>query len=426
MLKATRLTVVPALTLALAAGMAATASTQNTDAGARAAQPDRNISRSDQAMPAGVDFRSTKWIKGRDVINERGDKVADVSDMILDRGTGRVDYIVVRPGITGKTVALPYTSFGWDAGKEKFVLALTKDQLKQYPDFDADKWSAMMESKDRKDLKDNARAEQPDGRAMDRDSMLYQVPSSPDVYAGKYDTAKQMHIEGEVKKVERVRTGDSEEQVVITVAASDGTTKKVSLGPSWFVSGGSVSPMRGDKIVADVYGVRDDNQIYTASSLKIGDQDFNLRQKKSGNAWWSSSKVEHGDRSYSTPYWHYVMADHVRGMKVDCRGVRCGKVDEVIVDRNSGEIALLSIDPDVKFLGIGDTKRLVPWSIASIALDGTVRLDATKDMMLASPVTPSDLTKLNTGTMTQMVYNAYQVPMPDFQVRRPAAQGGDR
>lgn len=454
MIQGNRLTIVPALALALVAGSVSTASAQILKQ-ERTAQPGET--RADQTLPAGVDFRSTKWLKGRDVINPAGDKVADVSDLILDRGSGRADYIVVRPGITGKTVALPYTSFAWDATKEKFILNLTKDQLKQYPDFDADKWSAMMESKDRterKILKDAEKADpkraerdadkdqaerqragrereanrnQPERRDQgnwDRDSMLYEVQPSPDLYAGKYDTTRQVHIEGEVKKVDRVRTATGDEDVVITVATNDGTTKKISLGPSWFVGGGAVSPMRGDKIVADAYTVKGENEVYTAAQIQIGGRDARLRQK-GGDAWWASNKVETGDRTYSTPFWHYVLASHVRGMNVECRGERCGEVEDVIVDRNSGEIALMAIDPDEKFLGMGDAKRLVPWSVASIGLDGKVRIDASKEMILASPVMPKELRMLNTGTVVPMVYGAYGVQLPEFQPRR-AARDNDR
>jgi hypothetical protein len=108
-------------------------------------------------------------------------------------------------------------------------------------------------------------------------------------------------------------------------------------------------------------------------------------------------------------------------MKIDCRGSECGKVRDIILDRNSGEIGFLSIDPNQNFLGISDTKHLLPWSIATVALDGTMRIDASKEMVLASPETPADLSTLNTGTNAERVYKAFNVPAPLFEAPRPVS-----
>src|SRR5262249_35821811 len=104
--------------------------------------------------------------------------------------------------------------------------------------------------------------------------------------------------------------------------------------------------------------------------------------------------------------------------KVDCRGNECGKVHDVIVERKSGEVAFLSIDPNENFLGIRDTKRLVPWAVAVVSADGKVRLDASKEMGLASPETPSDAQTLNSGGMADMVYKAYDVKAPEFRAAK--------
>ena len=106
------------------------------------------------------------------------------------------------------------------------------------------------------------------------------------------------------------------------------------------------------------------------------------------------------------------------GADVTCRGEACGKVDDVIVERTSGTLAFLTIDPDENFLGIGDAKRLVPWAVASVTAEGAVRIDASKEMVLASPEAPADSATMGSGGVVSMAYRSYQVEPPPFEARR--------
>ena len=131
--------------------------------------------------------------------------------------------------------------------------------------------------------------------------------------------------------------------------------------------------------------------------------------------------MDAGGHAYSTPAGRYLLMSDLPGSKIDCRGSELGRVHDVIVDRVSGEIGFLSVDPNQNFLGIGDTKRLVPWSVAHVTLAGGLRLDASKEMVLASPETPKDPTTLNTGGFADRAYKAFDVPMPRFERGRQAA-----
>ncbi len=437
---------------------------------------------SDKAMSA-QDFRSCHWLEGRDVVNSAGEDVGDITDLILDRGSGRIEYLVLKTdatrGSSDRTVSIPYNAFTWNAAKDRLVLAASPEQLRMYPEFSAARWSETMEArhgaqviKNGRDMKDgdkkdganlkserdskngvdsknghdtnetqearNARERQ-DGKnpkdarnesqgsrdstpvAMEsdpgHDRMLPDSPSASNLYAGRYDTSKQVHIEGEVTGVERVRNNLSEEELIVTVAAADGTTKRVSVGPSWYIAGGAAAPMRGDKLIAETYPVGGDRDLYTASHVRIGDRNLRVRDDK-GEPAWGASTMEAGGRNYRTSYMHYVLASNVRGMKVESQGAKCGTVDEVIVDRNSGEAAFLSIDPDQNFLGINDTKRLIPWTVATVTADKIVRIDASKEMVLAGGETPSDLSTLNSRSRSDAVYTAYKVPVPKFGANR--------
>jgi sporulation protein YlmC with PRC-barrel domain len=356
----------------------------------------------------GVDFRSSKWLDDRSIVNDGGDKIASVSDLILDRGTGRITYLVVRTGTTmglgGKTIAIPYSDFRWDSKDQDYLMTSTADQLKTYPEFSADEWSAMMES------------HQPSMKSRLHDFFggEHAKTAAADPYAGSLDTGKRVHIAGEVTKVERTHMANAGEQVVVTVSDSSNNgsaVHRVALGPSWFVNGSAATPMRGDKIVVDALEMREGDGLVAATDVRIGDRDLHLRNSD-GTPAWTLETVESDGKTYNASYWRLMLASTLRGKKVDCRGNECGKVNDLIVERRSGAIAFLSIDPNQNFLGIGHARRLVPWGVATVALDGTVRIDASKEMVLASPETPSDLTNMN--TTADMVYNAYQIPAPRF------------
>jgi sporulation protein YlmC with PRC-barrel domain len=358
-----------------------------------------------------VDFRSSHWLGDRKVVNNNGEEIASVSDLILDRGSGRIAYAVIKTGTTfgmgGRAIAIPYASLRWDtSGKDRFILASTPEQLKQLPEFTVESWKALMDTKK-------------DDRSELRQKLMAEAASPSDPYAGDLDTAKKSRVSGEITKVERTRTSTFGEQVVISVLTPEGATKKIALGPSWYINSAAAAPMRGDTVVVETLALpRDPDQLLAGTHLKSGDRELQLRDT-SGSPVWALPTVESGGRTVSTLYSRYLLQSHLPGMKVDCRGNECGKVADVIVDRNSGEIGFLSIDPNQNFLGIGDSKRLIPWSVATVALDGTVRLDASKEMVLASPQTPSDTATLNSGTHAELVYEAFNVPTPRFQAGKP-------
>lgn len=352
------------------------------------------------------ELRSCTWLNGRDVVNTSGEDIAEVSDVILDRGSGRIEHAILTTGailgMGGRQVAVPFRELRWDPAADKLTLAMTKEQLEQLPEFSEDAWAGLRK---------------PEGLSDRLGAWLTgeDVDERTDPYATAFEGAKHEHIEGEIVSVNRTRGGNGE-QMEVEIKTNSGETRRVSLGPSWFLSGGANPPMRGDKVVVDAVQVpRDANGLWVANSIRTGDRDFTLRES-GGAPMWSMKSAKSDGQDYSTPYWRYVLLSDVRGQRVDCRGQECGKVDDVVLASRSGEIAFLSIDPNENFLGIGDTKRLVPWSVATVGLDGTIRLDASKEMVLASPETPSDFTS-GASTISDRVYRAYDVPQPRYMDR---------
>lgn len=393
-----------------------------------APQPNTFIARSGHDL----DFRSADWITGRKIVNNNGEEIAKVSDLILDRGSGNIQYVVIKTGTTfglgGRAVAIPYGAFKWemaDKDKEQMVLASTAEQLKQYPEYTPETWKSMKEYKkvadDHKHGVDGEHKHTADDAKRTEDASkqsFHQRMSSDcitsDAYVNAYDVTRKSQIEGVIRKVERMRVGDAGEQVVVTVEANDGTTRRVALGPSWYVNATPGAPMRGDKVVIDTYGAKTSSDAVVAAQVRSDRNKLVLRDGE-GHPAWTLASVESGGRSYNRAYSRYILASDLDGKKVDCRGNECGKVEDVLIDRSSGNVAFLSIDPNENFLGIGDTKRLVPWSVATVTLDGTVHIDASKEMVLATMETPKDINSLNSDEQLERISTAYNVDAPKFE-----------
>lgn len=392
--------VLTALCLAMAAGAALPALAQTTPSGVR------------RLDSQAVDFRSAHWLSDRKVVNDNGEEIAAVSDLILERGAGRIAFMVVKTGTTlgmgGRAVALPYSSFRWDAADGgRFVLASTPEQLKLAPEFTADSW---------KEMKDPKKGDKNALHAR----LASDTASIGDPYTGGLDAANRTRVEGEVTSVERTQTSNFGEQIEISVLASDGAVRRVALGPSWYVNGSPAAPMRGDKVVVETFNLpRDPAKLLVGSDLRCGDRQLALRDT-SGAPAWTLASIDSGGRAYSSSHSRHLLLSELPGARIDCRGAELGKVHEIIMDRASGVIGFLSVDPNQNFLGIADTKRLVPWSVAAVGLDGSLRLDASKDMILASPETPKDPTTLNAGGVAERTYKAFGVPVPRFSHAAPA------
>ncbi len=373
----------------------------------------------------GVDFRSAKWMRGRDIVNMNNQSVGDVSDLIIDRGSGKIRYVIVKTGTTlgmgGRSVALPYSQFNLNAASGNLVLNTSADQLNQYPEFTDESWnnlrsstydhdgSGMNTSRNNTGVTGNppndATSRMGSNKSRNFNDWMWSesAPYGGDSYSSTWDSARKEKIEGEVKKVSRESSPHGQD-VVVEIASQDGTTKKVALGPAWYIGGSETSINRGDKISLEVM------PIYVATSTTVNGRNMTLRDEK-GMGTWGGRSFGSGKDSYSAPYYRHARLSTLMGATVDCRGTECGTVNDLVIESNSGTIAFVSIDPNQNFLGIADTKRMVPWSIVSLGMNNHVRVDAAKDMILASPETPSDLASLNGNGRTDSIYNAYQVPV---------------
>jgi len=118
--------------LALLAGTALPASVAMAQNHDRKQHQNQRITQTDRQSPT-LGFYKTSSLLGTDITNANGKVVGDLHDLILDRGTGQVEYIVLSSGgflgLGDKEVAVPYEATGFDHNEGRFTLDVTPELL---------------------------------------------------------------------------------------------------------------------------------------------------------------------------------------------------------------------------------------------------------------------------------------------------------
>lgn len=344
-------------------------------------------------------FMSGDKIDGLSVKGPDGKKVGTVDDLIIDRGSGAVRYVVIDTGIASKSVAAPYADLSWSGAGDETFISMTKDQLKMLPEFSAKRWGAG-----------------PDDMATDgEDTFTERVrreyrQETRDPFAENLRDAQVEEIEGTVERVGRDSTWASDEQVVLTIKTADGS-RKVAVGPSWYVMSQDRVPVRGEKITVHAFKVPEKHEIgYVASKLTINGKDVEYRGADRNPHW--VERTEGGQSRYY-PRQQFLLLSNIDGKNVKALGQPCGDVRDVIVERNSGRAVFLVIDPDQNFLGMADTKRLIPFSLLSFSTRDEIGVDATKQMILNSTTPPEDYAMLSRETV-ENVHRTFDVDAPRY------------
>jgi len=382
-----------------------------TPAGAQpmAAAGDNNMNAKDtNAKPidaAHMVFRTWSKLKGDNIYSVTDDKkLGDIADVLISRGSGRIDYLVVKTdttlGLGGKLVLVPYNELTLkDGDRHEYRYDATQDHFKNMPEFTAQGWQDIG--------KPNAGA----GSKTLAEALARQgARERHDRFANRVDTGqKATTIEGKITEINHSWNGNTDE-VVVTIQDDAGKKQEVNLGPAWFALGGEFPPQRGERVKVTTLKTTGGDATMVASTFSIGGHDVRYRED-TGKAAWANA-----DEAAISPARH-VLATEIAGKEVDTKGSRCGKVDDLIIERSSGYVAFLSIDPDQNFMGIGDTKRLVPFGVVNARHDGKVSLDATKEMVLASSPYPKTLDDLRTEDFRTKAYSGFQVRPQSFMAR---------
>lgn len=90
---------------------------------------------------------SAESLSGDKVVNSKGEDLGNIDAIMLDVPNGRIAYAVLSfggfMGMGDKLFALPWEALTLDADRERFVLNMEKDELKDAPGFDKDHWPSM-------------------------------------------------------------------------------------------------------------------------------------------------------------------------------------------------------------------------------------------------------------------------------------------
>lgn len=86
-------------------------------------------------------------LTGEKVVNQVGDRIGEITHIMLDIANGSIAYAVLSfggvLGIHDKLFAVPWQSLALDVKNKWFVLNIDKDQLRNAPGFDKNHWPAM-------------------------------------------------------------------------------------------------------------------------------------------------------------------------------------------------------------------------------------------------------------------------------------------
>ncbi len=352
-----------------------------------------------------INFESFGDFKGREVYNEADENIATISDLIVDRGSGEVMYVVVQTGdilgFGGKKIAIPYDAFRWDRSDERVELRYSKDSLQNMSEFKAESWAGLL-TEDNEDAYDAAY------KQLEREKTMWEN----DPYANAAKDYPTMTIEGVVHRVVRPSDRSGHPAYLVVNSEREGQ-RKVILGPSWYVMGYTGAPERGDKISITAYEVpREDGRAYVARTVKTDQGEIILRAAD-GHGLWNRNgdyaTTEHGHIPF-----RYTLLSEVVGKNCSARGEDCGEVQKAIIECTSGQVAFLAIDPNENILGLGDQLHLVPWSVSRVYAD-TVALDASRAMIVSSSPMPDDVSALESQSTWANAYRVFDVDAPRFE-----------
>lgn len=113
-----------------------------------------------------------------------------------------------------------------------------------------------------------------------------------------------------------------------------------------------------------------------------------------------------------------VLLSTIVGMDVNCITQDCGDIEDAIVEVVTGNVVFLIVDPDENFLGIADTLRLAPFTIASWNVDASeMRIDSTRQQLLNAPEFDGEMTPISTRMRITEIYRVYDRPTPRLDRR---------
>jgi len=114
----------------------------------RITNSDRIVKNSaDLSRGPGPDVMAASTLEGDTVVNAAGEKLGEITDIMLDVPSGRIAYAVLSfggfLGLGDKLFAVPWQALTLDADRKRFILDVDRELLKNAPGFDKDSWPSM-------------------------------------------------------------------------------------------------------------------------------------------------------------------------------------------------------------------------------------------------------------------------------------------
>jgi hypothetical protein len=89
-------------------------------------------------------FLSASTLVGAEVRNPQDESLGDLKDVMIDSASGKIAYgILTFGGVLGigtKMFAIPWDAFRVDPERERLVLDVSRERLKDAPGFDSNHW----------------------------------------------------------------------------------------------------------------------------------------------------------------------------------------------------------------------------------------------------------------------------------------------
>jgi sporulation protein YlmC with PRC-barrel domain len=84
---------------------------------------------------------SADKVEGTPVVNRQGESLGHISDLMIDKISGRVVYAVLKygsvVGLGGKLFALPWNLLTYDTGHDAYAIDIAEERLRNAPSFEA-------------------------------------------------------------------------------------------------------------------------------------------------------------------------------------------------------------------------------------------------------------------------------------------------
>lgn len=398
--------------LVAAAGLAisapAIAATQSQDSG------NRTQERSQSQQRAYV-FDSANNVLDTTLKNRQGDELGTIDDLVVDRGTGRIEAVVISEGgflgFGGTQVAIPFDAFFLNSNTKALNLnaseAMFEDEDRTLPDG----WQRLEDGweKDLSTLASSDWASRQRIPATDKDTETKSMSGTitavdrVDFEGGHHWMAIRI---GEAGEGDRENDG-GEGRYANGEFAKDGNW--VVLGPAWYATGAMAAPVRGQRVEVEAF---DGHEGMTyAKRATFDGEEVRYRDERFEPMW--TNRMMRSD-SQRNPGPMVLLTDVLDENVIWGRSDdEVGEVTDAVLELTTGHVSVLAIDPDGDWWGQDVGPRGVPFDIARIGRDA-ITLDATRSMLGGAEVLPEDLRSMTMPRTREAVFVVFEVSPPVY------------